>query len=211
MAGKSIICSSLVQTIQERKLNVLFHFCTYFEAGQDGPLLLLRSLTAQGIQKDPDFAIYVHDEVIPSHPMSSRRALMALLPKLFESLGSIRLVVDGIDEWSTQEQKVVVDDIFQLSSFLTFNCKVLISSRDVPIISRSLRRKSKGIASVSLSDEEHSIHQAIEGLIEKRLAENRDYLDELDPGGTILPDIRRMLAEKSNGENGFSLIHHYKN
>jgi hypothetical protein len=207
MAGKSVICSSIVQAIESRNMNVLFYFCTYLGAINDGSLLLLRSLTAQAIQRDPNLAIYVHDDIISSHPISSRRALMGLLPKLLQNLGSVRLVIDGIDEWNPREQKLILDDVLQFLSSTSSSCicKILISSRDVPTISRNLRKKTKGTASISLSHEGDSIHHAIERLIEKRLSENQDSLGELDPGGAILPEIRRILVEKSNGEHDLVL------
>ena len=196
-----------MQAIESRNMHVLFYFCTYLSASQEGSLLLLRSLTAQAIQKDPDLAIYVHDEHIKSNLISSRRVLMRLLPELLQHLGSVRLVVDGIDEWNQKEHKHILTDVLRFlptPSSATI-CKIIISSRDVPTICDIMQKMTRVTARISLSHEKHSIYHEIERFTEKRLAENQLFLSELDPDGTVVRDVGRLLVEKSEGEINNSL------
>ncbi|KAF2145844.1 uncharacterized protein K452DRAFT_305786 [Aplosporella prunicola CBS 121167] len=152
-AGKSVLCSKLIQSMEAKKLNVFYYSCSYLETAAEGPTRLLRSLTAQAVQNNPDLIIYIHDDYIPSHPVASRRPLMGILPNILIDVGSSRLIIDGIDEWDRKEQKLILKDVLQLLSTdaSSHTCKVLISSRDVPTVSPVLRKNSK--TSVSLSDE----------------------------------------------------------
>ncbi|KAF2788975.1 hypothetical protein K505DRAFT_393493 [Melanomma pulvis-pyrius CBS 109.77] len=136
-AGKRVLCSSLIQFLESRKINVFNFFCSYRDTTTINSTLLLRSFALQAIQKNPDLAVYIHNEVLPTWPIVSRRALMGLIPKVLQSVGSARLVVDGLDEWAPGEQSLMLEDLFQLlsSNPSSHICKIPISSRDVPTIS----------------------------------------------------------------------------
>jgi hypothetical protein len=97
--GKSMICSTLVQHAEANGFHVFYYFCSFLGSHSDGPNRLLRSIIAQVIQKHQDLAIYVHDVYFISHPVPTKRALLSLFPELLRGLGSVRLIIDGIDEW----------------------------------------------------------------------------------------------------------------
>lgn len=163
---------------------------------------LLRSLTTQIVQKYRDLAFYVYDKYTQSYPVPSRKVLLSLLPELLQGLSSVRLVIDGIDEWNEGEQKEVLRDLKQLLSTAPSSCvcKMMIASRDTLEVVRSLRRNKKSLVSISLSDgdEEIAINRTIEHLVDNKLSDLPDHFDELDPDASILAQIKRTLSEKAN-------------
>ncbi|KAL9065694.1 MAG: hypothetical protein Q9157_007389 [Trypethelium eluteriae] len=200
-AGKSVLCSNLVKSMQSSNANVFYYFFNYRVSVADSSAYLLRSLAAQIIQKSPDLVAYVHDEFVLSHFTPSLKALRDLLPRILASNSHSHLVIDGIDECDSNDQKFITDDALQLLSTDTSShiCKILISTRDVPNVARILRRKTKLTMSLSLADEHQSINLSIECFIRTRLSELKDDLDELDPTCVARRDIQRKLVEKADG------------
>jgi hypothetical protein len=133
----------------------------------------------------------------------SRKILLSLLPELLQGLGSARFVVDGLDEWDAEEQKELLKDLTQVlaTSPSSYICKILLSSRETLEISRSLRRKNKGAASISLSDSKQSIaiDRSIAHFVNSRLSDLPDHVEELDPGSLMLARMKRTILDKSNG------------
>ncbi|CAN9147713.1 unnamed protein product [Alternaria alternata] len=174
----------------------------------DGPITrpnrLLRSIISEVIQKHQDLAIYVHDVYFMAHPVPSKKALLNLLPELLRGLGSVRLIIDGIDEWVSRDQKDVLNDLSQIVSIdkSSHICKVLVASRETMEISRSLRRKNKSATTISLSngDEDLAISRSIARFVESKLSDLPDHFDELDPDASIMAYVKKTLIEKSHGD-----------
>jgi hypothetical protein len=201
--GKSVICSNLVQHAKANDANVFFYFCSYLSDSAESSCRILRSLAAQIIQKHSDLAVYVYDIYFESHPTPSRKALLSLLPELLRGLGSVRFVVDGIDEWDACQQKELLKDLMQMLSTdpSIYICKILLASRDTLEISRSLRKKSKTTVSISLSDSNEglAIDRSIKDFIDDKLSDLPDHFSELDPDAAVLQQVKRVLVDKSNG------------
>ncbi|KAL9093837.1 MAG: hypothetical protein Q9165_003760 [Trypethelium subeluteriae] len=204
-AGKSILCSNLVKSMQSRDANVFYYFFNYRESIADSSSYMLRSLVAQIIQKSPDLVAYVHDEFVSSHFEPSLKALRDLLPRILASNSHSYLVIDGIDECDSNNQKFIIDDVLQLLSTdgSSHVCKVLISTRDVPTVTRGLGRKTKLTISLSHADEHQSINNSIQYFIRTRLSQLQEDLDELDPTRVAWHDVQRILLQKADGERMF--------
>ncbi|RYN19214.1 hypothetical protein AA0119_g12858 [Alternaria tenuissima] len=202
-AGKSIISSALVQHAQTNGFHVFYYFCNSFASHTDGPGRLLRAITSQVIQKHQSLAIYVHDVYFKSHPVPTEKTMLTLLSELFRGLGSVRLVVDGLDEWDPKYQKGLLKDLSQMVSTdqNSHVCKIMIASRDTMDISRSFRKKDKLGMTVSLSDgdEDLAISHSIANFVEDKLSDLPDHFDELDPDTSIVTHVKKTLLEKSHG------------
>jgi WD40 repeat protein len=198
-AGKTVLCSALVQFLQSQNIKVLYYFCSYRDIAAETSISLLRSLASQAIQYNPDLAAYIHDEYVQNYPVANLKALKDLVPKLLNNLGSSRIVIDGIDEHVPQTQGYIIDDILRLMSTDSHShiCKVLLASRDVLTVSRKLRRSKAAL--ISLTEEHQFIDRAIENFVEWRLSELKQELQELDPGGSVLRDTQGMLIKKAEG------------
>ncbi|KAF2833694.1 hypothetical protein CC86DRAFT_13602 [Ophiobolus disseminans] len=202
-AGKSTICSSLVRHAETNSINVFYYFCSYLGNSTEGPSRLLRSLISQILQKHQDLVTYVHDVYFRSHPVPTKKALLQLLPELLRSLGSVRLIVDGIDEWEPRDQSDLLKDLTQIISTdrSAYICKVMIASRTTLEISRILHRKSRPavIVSLSESDEGLALSHSIGQLVDDKLSDLPDHFTDLDPESLIVAQIKQALLEKSNG------------
>jgi hypothetical protein len=203
--GKSTLCSNLVQHAETNASHVFYYFCSFLGSHSDSPNRLLRSIVSQVIQKHQDLAIYVHDVYFNSHPVPTKRALLNLLPEHLRGLGSVRLVIDGIDEWVSRDQKELLKDLAQLVSTdcSAYICKILISSRETLDISRSLRKKDKSVTTISLSngDEGLAVTRSIANFVESKMSDLPDHFDELDLDTSIIVRIKDTLREKSHGNS----------
>lgn len=202
IAGKSVLSATLVQHLEETSSDVFFYFCGYSDAVTGSSGYLVRSLVAQIVQAHPDTAIYVADNYLNSYRAASRKALNTLLPELLEVVGTTHLVIDGIDEWDLREQQAILDEILplSLSNQPAKVCKIFISSRDMPTISRIMRHKKYATTVLALEEEHAYIDQSIQAFISKKLDEPSNDLQDLDPNGSTLSEVRKLLVEKSNGE-----------
>lgn len=206
LAGKSVLSANLIHHLEEISSGVYFYFCSYSDATAGTSAYLFRSLVAQIVQAHPHAAIHVSDNYVSSYRAASRKAIVSLLPELLDIVGTWRLVIDGLDEWDSKEQKATLDDILTLATWKSsgYSCKIFISSRDMPTISRIMGQKKKTTTVVSLSEEHKFIDQSIQSFINKRLDDFRDGLQDLDLDGSALSEVRRLLVEKSDGK----MLHH---
>ncbi|KAJ4304939.1 hypothetical protein N0V90_000467 [Kalmusia sp. IMI 367209] len=202
-SGKSVLCSNLVQHAQKKGANIFFYFCNYLGNGTESSSCLLRSIAAQIVQKDNDLAMHVYGKYSQMHPIPSRKVLLNLLPELLQGLGSVHLVIDGLDEWDEHEQKETLHSLTPLlrTDASSYFCKILVASRETLVISRTMRKKSKPAASISLSssDESAAIHLSIGNFVDRKLSDLPDHVEELESSPLLLADIKRNLLEKSNG------------
>lgn len=203
-SGKSVICASLVQHAKLKSINAFYFFCSYSGDPTEAASHILRSFASQIIQEHQDLATHVYDVYFQSHPVPTRKSLLALLPELMSSLGSVRFILDGLDEWDPSEQKEILKDITHLLSMdpVKCICKVLIASRDTLEISRTLRRKNRRTNIISLNEgsEGLAINASIGQFIDNKLSDLPDHLYDLDPDGSIMADVRKSLLEKCTGK-----------
>ncbi|KAJ6285479.1 hypothetical protein J3E71DRAFT_373608 [Bipolaris maydis] len=198
-----MICSSVIQHAEANTVHIFYYFYSFLGSHSNGPTRLLRAIISQVIQKHQDLAIYVHDVYFTSHPIPTKKALLSLLPELLQGLGSVRLVIDGVDEWSSRDQKELLKDLAGLVSptHSTYNCKIMIASRETMEISRYLRKKDKSVTKVSLSNakESFAVTLAIANFVDSKLSDLPDHFDELDPDPSILVHVKETLRKKSHG------------
>jgi hypothetical protein len=203
MTGKSFICSNVVRHLETKGLNVLYYYCSYLTKTAGSCTTLLQSLVSQLIQKHQDLALFVYNDFFAIHPKATQKALVELLPKLLQAIGSTRLVIDGLDEWDAHQQKELLGCLPGILSNdrTSYICKVLISSRDTLEISRNLVKKFKTSPVISLSsaDERVAVNKSIACFVDARLAKVHSHVDVMDPQRAILTDIKQKLLRKSNG------------
>lgn len=206
-----MICSSLVQYLQDQKANVFYYFCTYRTSTKDNCLSIFKSLTSQAIHNSPDLVKYVYDEYVSRFPQCSLKHLKDLVPRLLESLPSSRMIIDGLDECDDLKgQSAIIQEILPLISTDPFRniCKILICSRDDRSISRAVQkwartRKKQKIQDIELclSNESSLIDQSIKSFIESRTSELEDELICLEADERMMDDIREKLLNKADGND----------
>ena len=65
----------------------------------------------QLLASSTDLAPYILDNYANNGLRPSKKILMAIIGELILSLDSVRLLVDGLDEWPHRVQEEVLDDL----------------------------------------------------------------------------------------------------
>lgn len=200
--GKSVICANMIRSMQDQGSKVFYYFCSYQDNATETYFSILRSIAAQIIQSNPDLAEYIHDKYVITRTTQTQSKFKDLLTDLLSGIPSSRLVIDGIDECEPEEQKFIIQEFSRLTSQggTAHTCKVLFSSRDIPTVSRHLRTKKSKVSELPLAREENAIRAAIRSVVDKRLLDLQDGLDEIDPDPEILKKVKHELVEKANGK-----------
>ncbi|KAL1624892.1 hypothetical protein SLS54_003616 [Diplodia seriata] len=198
-AGKSILCSSLIDHLQEQKVPVLYFFCTYRSSHSSPTINVLKSLTAQAIQLNAEVVPYIIDNYASKSMTSSTKDLRTLLPHILSNTQSGRIILDGLDECNTEEQKLILKNTLDVMQSTGFGWKMLISSQEIPTITRGLSNLSQK-SKLSLSEENQSISSAIETFIDGRIATLQTNAPYLWRGDVLAASsLKEKLNKKSNG------------
>ena len=137
---------------------------------------------------------YLFDEYICKGLNPSAPILLQALYSMLPSVGNLRIVIDGVDEWDLSTVRKLLTDLMRLTTVDCGSHKLLISSRDVSHISRLLCKKP----TLSLSEEILPVRAAIRAYAHARISDLQDQMsDALD--ASVLRAIEERLVEKSNG------------
>jgi len=118
------------------------------------------------------------------------------VPQLLEIIAYTRIVVDGIDECSKENQKVILKELQLVCTGLTTRCKVLFSSRKEVLIREKLSKQPQ-ISLDGRQEVDCDIRSFVRYKIAKLRTSNQDLLDR----------IESILVEKANGDK---VQHHNK-
>lgn len=201
-AGKSVICSKAVQELQkDQHCTTLFYLCNHFNSRSNEAANILRSLVSQMIQSKHghDLVLHILDECISPGYLASASQLRKVIPTLLKGFSSMRFVIDGLDEIEVQDQREVLSDLLEFvpnSLNAGSVCKILVSSRDIPSISKFLAQK----AVLSMSDELQAFKGAVRPFVRSQLDDLRKSLADIEVGDDVLEIIQNRLVEKSNGK-----------
>ena len=189
-------------------MTAVYYFCSHFYA--DTSSKILKSFVLQLINVNPDMAAVIHTNYVQKHREPSVKVLKLMLcgtpdnPGLLSCASPCRIIVDGVDECASQEQKPILQDLLQLVSASaasnTGNCKLLVSSRDLPEISRVLKNKVKAGGIVPLSEEKDSIDQTIAHLSRSRLSELASERETWPLTDEWVSELCVLIVQKADGE-----------
>ncbi|KAK4194211.1 hypothetical protein QBC40DRAFT_291183 [Triangularia verruculosa] len=177
-AGKTVICASIIEHLQAfgNRMTTVYYFCRYNQV--DTSSEILKAFVLQLMKANPDMAAVIYDSYVQKHREPSTRVLKMMLsgapdhPGLLSAASPCRIIIDGVDECASQEQKFIIQDMLQLVSVdSSQNCKVLVCSRDIPEIARIMQNGAKKLATISLSDESDAISHTIESFAKPKLQE----------------------------------------
>lgn len=112
-----------------------------------------------------------------------------------------RIVIDGVDECDDQEQRFIVEDLAQLISTnkSPYNCKVLLCSRTVPIIYKTLQKKTKSLVEISFSAEHASVNLSIQTFVKKYLHDIEEGHAAFQLDSKIIEELSEMIIDKAEG------------
>ena len=191
-SGKSILCSSLVDHLQEQqKVSFGYYFCRFSPNGADTCVEVLRVMVAQLVKSQPDMLPHIHQNYVDKALNPSLKVMKELLAQVLSGLPSSRIVLDGVDECHEAQQKEILSTLLSLQKNAPNSCKLLISSRvDEGYIKSVLRQ----MPSIRLKDHNS---EAISLFVDQNVAELSDIFDSLEDD--LLDRIRRELCSKAGG------------
>ncbi|ORX96342.1 hypothetical protein BCR34DRAFT_181469 [Clohesyomyces aquaticus] len=206
-SGKSVIATHLVKFLQiDHHSPVVRHICNYSYASSTKYEQILRSLLLQLLRRNGELLAHVYQEYV----LGKRSPALVTLEQLFQSLtGSISdeprqteylwIVLDGLDECEIGKQARLINLVNQLASNASKSeatvCKILVSSRRMPMIFKRLRKKQI----VSLGDESEHLEEAIRRYAALRLRSLRSKFRQVDLAPSEFEETEKVIAKKSDG------------
>ena len=141
-AGKSILSGLIVENLQTRAdQTTLYYFCGQKASSGDKCASVLRTLAVQFLRQDLDMAPLVHQAHLQRGAVLSTPGMKNLLKELLGSANNTRIVLDGIDECGSSAQKDILNSLLEAQKHAGDSCRILVSSRDEPLISKALYKK----------------------------------------------------------------------
>ncbi|OCL05557.1 hypothetical protein AOQ84DRAFT_413235, partial [Glonium stellatum] len=199
-SGKSVLCGQIVQFMRREKQNLtLSYFCTYRSTTPQTCSYVLRYLAAQILRFSPELCYYVLDEYMSKGYTLSIQQLRSMIVSMLTRFDTVRIVIDGVDEYEEIEQKKILNEIITFAACDPSGVtrKILFSSRDEPRISRILGQKSL----LSLTREHATVDTAIQLYIRQNINAIRKSISG-SIGTNLLDDIEARIIQKSNGIYG---------
>ena len=164
----------------------------------------MRSLAAQLLRANQDIMPYAFEnyanKALPASVQHVRKLLLDLLGMIPETL----IFIDGLDEYPEPQQRSMLTEILPLANVTGGQCKLLISSRDVPVIANKMRNKPL----ISLRDEYSGVDEDIQNYLNEALQELKD---RFEGKASDMDEILGVIALKADGmhpPNFFSALAH---
>jgi hypothetical protein len=149
---------------------------------------VLKTVALQLLRQHLDLASLIANEFVYCGSNCGISQLKILVPKLLEITPRTRIIVDGIDECSNENQMAILRDIHALFFGTNVRCKILLSSRREVHIRGKLDGKTQIPLYVRL-EVEIDIRSYVKYNIKKLRTSDELLLDRLES----------ILAEKANG------------
>ncbi|CAD6565730.1 MAG: hypothetical protein ASARMPREDX12_006744 [Alectoria sarmentosa] len=114
-AGKSVICSKLVEHVQEKTdMAVIYYFCPHHQASQTSASEVLRSFATQLLTGNASLAPYILETFANNGQKPTKKNLGMILEKMITSVSSLRIIVDGLDECLQEDQDEIIQDLLRI-------------------------------------------------------------------------------------------------
>jgi hypothetical protein len=199
-AGKSILSSNIIRTMKnggDDGFTTVYHICNSYTTGKDLRGEIMRSIAAQLLQDNLEFASYIFENYANKGLEPSIASLRNLLPELLKAIPSVRIIVDGIDEYPESEQAKILKELISLTKETSVQCKLLFSNREGNQINQILKRKP----TISLRDQQHNVHKDIQIYVHAFLNQMRDDFDT-----DLIDKVQHNIIKQANGSRSlFSL------
>jgi hypothetical protein len=182
------MCSYIIQVLSEKPdLNTCYYFCHSHDRGSISHQIL-RSVALQLLRRHIDLASLISNEFVYRGQSCGMSQLRTLIPKLLEIVPCTRIIIDGVDECSPENQRMVLKDVQSLCFGPGTRCKLLISSRRDVGIYEKLSSKPH-----VLLDEQEEVGIDIQSYVNCRIQQLRTSDEKL------LTRISSLLVEKADG------------
>ena len=197
-SGKSVICSKIIEHIQEETdMVMLFYFCHHFQTSKEPISEVLKSFATQLLTANRGLAPYILDTFVNNGRKPTKKILAEILEKLIASSRPIRIVVDGLDEWSQIDQEDLVKDLFRIRGPSPGACKILFSSRKTAHLTKLLQSEP----AFRLDDYVENINSNIASFVNEPLTRLRQTF-----GPELINELEGEILKRADG---MSVSHSY--
>lgn len=205
-SGKSVLVTQITTFMKASNMFSVHHFCSQRYPASTTYDQILRSIILQLLRQDNELVPHVYKDYVIGRKPPTAQALERLVHTLVTNSSQeprkteyIWIIIDGLNECDNQTQSSVLNLATQLTSKNSSTggtvCKILISSRASPIISKRLRAKT----TISLTEERESIKDAIREYVHQRLGSLREKLRQLNLGQKEIAEIETIITNKGDG------------
>ncbi|KUJ17014.1 uncharacterized protein LY89DRAFT_69875 [Mollisia scopiformis] len=193
-AGKTVLSSAIVDKLRcTQGTTTAFAFLTYQEA-KTSALSITHSLIFQLAGRDEDLMAIICDSMVDDLKNDLTAAINLLSP-LIQYVGSVYLVIDGIDEISETERRRLVIELLRLAKICE-RLRIILSSRSEADIMRLLDETAVVIP----------VHDHNEESIKDYIHERSQYIfhtRKIFPKAQV--EIRKLLVPLANRAKGMFL------
>lgn len=190
-AGKSFLCSLIVQHSEiHQDRSTIYYFCGHRPSNAEALTTLLRTLAVQLLRQNLELAPFIHQAFLQKGSGRSAPAIKRILKDILSTDKVVRIVLDGIDEWDQIAQRDTLKTLVELQKHGGGDCKVLISSRNEPYISKAIPHK------VHMHIDGQSAH-GLKCYIETNIQELKDLFPDFSP--EIWERVAVSLQNKARG------------
>ena len=169
---------------------IVFYFCHHFHTSKELISEVLKNFATQLLTANRGLAPYILDTFANNGRKPTKKILAEILEKLIASSGPIRLVVDGLDEWSQIDQEYLVEDLSRIRGPSPGACKILLSSRKTACLNKLLQSKP----TVRLDDFVENISSNIASFVHGRLESLRQAF-----GPELIDELEGEILDRANG------------
>lgn len=184
------MCSYIIRVLcQEPRLCPCYYFCNSQAPGTVCSQIL-RTVALQLLRRHLDLASLIANEYVYRGSNCGMAQLRVLMPQILEVVPYTRIVIDGLDECSIDDQKAVLRELQAICLCPIIRCKVLFSSRREVCI----REKLSGNPHIALEERdevESDIRLFVKCKVAKLRTSNRD----------LLKKIESLLVERADGNS----------
>jgi hypothetical protein len=184
------MCSYIVQKLTSISgLTTCYYFCNSQDTG-NVCLQILTTIVLQILRQHRDVCTLIANEFVYRGASCGMAQLRILIPQLLEISSYTRIVIDGIDECSKENQKAILKELEVLYTGAVTCCKVIFSSRREVHIYKKLSEQPQ-ISFDGRREVDGDIRSFVKYKITKLGASDQDLLGR----------IELILVEKANGGN----------
>lgn len=184
------MCSYIVQTLTKTPgLTVCYYFCNSQDPGNVCHQILT-TIVVQILRQHRDICTLIANEFVYNGAICGMAQLRILVPQLLEITSYTRIVIDGVDECSKENQKAILKELEVLCTGLVTPCKVLFSSRREVHIYKKLSEQPR-ISLDGRQEVDWDIRSFLKYKITRLCTSDQDLLGR----------IESVLMERANGQN----------
>jgi len=177
---------------EEGGYTTAYHICNSYTTGKNLLSDILRSIAAQLLRGNLELAPYIFENYANKGLAPSAARLRKLLPELLATITSVRIIIDGLDEYPVSDQRTILTELLALSKSSGGNCRILFSNREGELINRTLGGKP----TISLRDQNADVSKDIEVHVHARLKALRARF-----GDHLINKIEHEIVGKADGNS----------